>query len=82
MKNLKTWKIVNYVNTDVLFHERSPKCIVARSEQQTREGIHSVEYNNDYFYILHWMESTKPEAHEQIEIINHAVEAWEMKKSA
>ena len=82
MKNLKNWKIVNYINTDVLFRDEKPKCIVARSENAVRSDIPSVNFNQNHFYILHWLEDTKADVDHQLDIIKDAARAWNYKKCA
>ena len=83
MKNANQWKIANYISTDVLIHEGSPKCIIAKTKNKVRKENVSVNEGESHYYMLHWLDDDKLKTQDKFEdVLNQAVEAWSLKTAA
>lgn len=80
MKKTKNWKIVNYLDQDVLFHPRNPKCIVACTEKEIPSNLISFKKKDKNFYILHWLEKEEMTDEQKSQVLHEASDHW--KKAA
>lgn len=76
MKDIKNWKVVNYLGVDVLMHEKSPKCIIARTTQSVRATLVSLKREHQSYYLLHNLEEKPIALGEQNQIIKEAIDSW------